>query len=254
MSLGIIIQARLGSQRLPGKIIAPIAGDRSILDIVILRLKKMGMEAPIILATGDPVKNAALAPIAGKNEVHFFSGSEDDVLQRFIDCARQFRLKKVLRVCADNPFLDIDLGKDLLTRFTGQDYDYASFSVDQKPTILTHYGFFSELVDTDALIRAHEATGDKFDREHVTRYLYNNPGKFSIKLEEAPVEIKNEKKVRLTVDTKADFTIASLILEQLLTIHSKFDYNYKDVLSVLKKMSPEILEGMQEQIIENSKS
>jgi len=213
----------------------------------------MQLDAPIILATGDLPKNAPLEQAAAKNGIHFFSGSEDDVLQRFIDCAAQFGLKKVLRVCADNPFLDTGLNKALISDALNENADYASFSIEGKPVILSHYGFFTELVSVEALTRAH-AVAAPFDREHVTRYLYNRPAEFSLRLEEVPADIKEAKDVRLTVDTAADFSIAAVILRQLLAIHSKFDYSYKDVLSELRRSAPDILRGMKEQIIENSKS
>lgn len=214
----------------------------------------MNIEAPIIIATGNPAENSRLESVALKNKVYFFSGSEDDVLERFIDCAGYYGLTKVLRVCADNPFLDIDLTRELIETYLPQDYDYVSYSINQKPAILSHYGFFAELVRADALLNAHGATKQKTDREHVTPYLYNNPNKFSVKLVEAPIEIKTEKNIRLTVDTQADFMIAGVILKQLLVAKNTVDYNYNDILSVLKKASPEIITGMQQQIIENSKS
>ena len=254
MKLGIIIQARISSQRLPGKVLKPVINDKSILDIVLMRLKRLKTQANIILATGDLIHNRPLEVYANKNNIDFFSGSENDVLTRFIKCASFYNFDHILRVCADNPFLDIGLTDSLLSTYLSTGHDYVSYSINKRPAILTHYGFFTELLTTSALIRADKSTVNESDREHVTQYLYNNPDKFSIKFDEAPAEIINEKNIRLTVDTMTDFMNAASILEKLSTSHSQFDYNYQDVLLAIKKLTPGILNSMQQQIIENSKS
>jgi spore coat polysaccharide biosynthesis protein SpsF len=252
--LGLVVQARMGSQRLPEKVILPMIGNNSILDIMISRLKCLESKAPIIIASGELPKNAALQLAAARNGVRFFSGQENDVLQRFIDCADQFQFTKVLRVCADNPFIDIELMDNLIAQYARQDYDYVSYSIHGKPTILSHYGFFAELVSVDALIRARKASNDTLDLEHVTRFIYNNQDLFSVKYEEVPLDISAAKNIRLTVDTKADFDNATQILEKLLTSKEITEYNHRDVLAAIAQLNPQLKESMYDQIVENSKS
>ena len=251
---GIIIQARLASTRLPQKVIIPIWNDKSLLDILIIRLKKLTFRAPLVLASGDQKENHPLELIAHNHGIHFFSGSENDVLGRFVDCAEKYGFSKVLRVCADNPFLDIQLTDDLLIANTAGHEDYVGYSVSNLPAILSHYGFFTELISVEALQRVQRLTTDKLDHEHISRYLYNHPKDFSVKLVEVPAEISEAENIRLTVDTKEDFQLATSILEELQKGKKGFDYGYADVLSTVKRLGPVIADKMREQIFENSKS
>lgn len=253
MNFGIIIQARLSSQRLPNKVIKPILKDRSILDILILRLRMITPNFPIVIATGDSEKNNELLSYASQRDILFFSGSEDDVLDRFIRCARRFKFQQVLRVCADNPFLDYKLAENIISVSQKSNYDYVGYSVNNKPAILSHYGFFSEVVHGAALAKAHLETVSEADKEHVTPYIYNHPEEFSIRMEEAPSAIINKENIRLTVDTEIDFQNASEILRLLVAKHD-FSYTFEDVLSVVRNMGNEFHERMTQQITLNSKS
>jgi spore coat polysaccharide biosynthesis protein SpsF (cytidylyltransferase family) len=251
---GVIIQARLASTRLPQKVIAPIWNDKSLLDILIIRLKKLTFKSPLVLATGDQTENKPLELIAHNHGIQFFCGSENDVLGRFVACAEKFGFSKVLRVCADNPFLDIHLTDDLLIANAAGQEDYVGYSVSGLPAILSHYGFFTELISVDALRRVQGLSTDKLDHEHISRFLYNHPNNFSIKWVEVPLEISEAENIRLTVDTKEDFQLAGSILEELQKEEKGFEYGYADVLSAVKKLGPTIANKMKEQIFENSKS
>lgn len=253
MSIGIILQARLASSRLPQKVMRPLIDGKSILDIMLIRLRKLGDQLPLVLATGDLSTNFPLKHFAESNNLQFFAGSENDVLKRFIDCAEQYGFTRILRVCADNPFIDIELARRLLDHDTASGYDYLSYSVNGVPAILTHYGLFTELVTLECLKRAYDSTSNASDREHVTKYIYSNGQKFSVKLLQAPPEISQSKDIRLTIDTETDFANAALVLEQLMRQHADFDYNYKDVISVILHLAPSVIQSMKMQIFENSK-
>lgn len=252
MNTGIIIQARLSSQRLPGKVLKPIFQNESILDIIIQRLKRLDL--PIVIATGEIQKNNHLHTSALKNNVSFFSGSETDVLQRFLDCATAYKFDKILRVCADNPFLDCELAERIINISHSGVFDYVSYCCNRKPAILSHYGFFSEVISYNSLKIANFRTNSMFDREHVTPFIYRHANNFSIRLEQAPIEITSNENIRLTVDTDSDFDIAAKILEALAKKKGNLSYNYEDVLSVIKTMDESIKQNMAEQIRVNSKS
>jgi spore coat polysaccharide biosynthesis protein SpsF len=254
MNTGIIIQARLSSQRLPNKVIRPIFEGKSILDLIVIRLKKMNPNFPIIIATGDLEKNKALFSYASGNNIPFFSGSEDDVLERFIQCSQEFNLQRVLRVCADNPFLDYLLAEDLLSISSSRVYDYTTHKINGKPAILSHFGFFSEVVSYKALVKAHANSTNASDKEHVTPYIYNHAEEFSLMFEQAPIEIAHEEKIRLTVDTETDFENAAKILKYVIKEKGDVFYTFKDVLSVVRTMGAPIKQSMVEQISINSKS
>ena len=229
----------------------PIYKDYSILDIIAERIRHAHIDGKVVLATGEGERNLPLKQEAEKNQLAFFSGSENDVLKRFIDCSSKFGFAKVMRICCDNPFLDSRLMKNLIE----QDdiaVDYLSYEVNGKPAILTHYGFFAEVISVEALAKIFDRTSDKLDREHVTRYIYNHPDEFKTKFVSAPEAIQKETNIRLTVDTKADFENASAVLNELMNSRAEFNYSFDDVLKAVKK-NPELRELMKSQIEENSK-
>ena len=137
-----IIQARLSSTRLPNKVILPFWNGKTILNLLIEKLKKFH-DCRIILATSELPANIQLVDVAQKANIGYFQGSENDVLQRFIDAAESQDAEHIIRICADNPFLDVDAIEELLTEIrTNDNYDYISFLVNGSPSIKTHFGFW----------------------------------------------------------------------------------------------------------------
>ncbi len=208
----IIIQARSGSTRLPGKMTMPFFEGKSILEIIIGDLMT-NCDYKIVLATTDSSKDNELVTLAHKTGVDVFRGSEDDVLRRFISAAEAHNANHIIRVCGDNPFLSIFLMKELFKIYDGE--DYLSFRYDNgKPTILGHLGMFCEFTNISALQKAAELTSDKLYREHVTNFLYGNPDVFNVKLVDLPETVQNYEGIRLTVDTKNDFDNSAKLYAQ----------------------------------------
>ena len=107
MNIGIIIQARLGSTRLPGKVLKPFHGDKCILDIILDKLHQAS-DAQVIVATSTSKDNDALVEHLERNGELVYRGSENDVLDRFIKAAKEFHIDGIIRICSDNPFIDPD--------------------------------------------------------------------------------------------------------------------------------------------------
>ena len=211
MNLGIIIQARLGSTRLPNKIILDFCDGRSIIDIIIEKIKSRFSQYPIILATGDSPKNSKLIEFSSKHNIHFFIGSENNVLSRFIEAAELYDLTHVIRICSDNPFIDMDLLDELVSIQDKFSYDYISFkNNDGLPVIKSHFGLFAEFVSVSGLRKVMSMEGNNSHYiEHVTNYLYENPAEFRLKLIDLPKVISGRHDIRLTLDTQLDFNILS---------------------------------------------
>jgi spore coat polysaccharide biosynthesis protein SpsF len=108
MSIGIIIQARTTSTRLPNKVVMPFYDKKSIIEILIDRISAIH-NYPIVLATTSNISDDVLINVAKSKGVQTFRGDEHNVLQRFIGCAEQYAFNSIIRVCADNPFLDVQL-------------------------------------------------------------------------------------------------------------------------------------------------
>ena len=125
MSLGIIIQARRGSKRLPNKVLLKL-GKKTILEHVIERVKKVNFTKKIIIATTIKKKDEKIAQLAKINNCFFFKGSEKNVLQRYYECSKKFKLNTIIRICSDSPFIDPKIIDKAYKIFSKKKYDYVS--------------------------------------------------------------------------------------------------------------------------------
>lgn len=201
----IVIQARLSSTRLPGKVLQPFHDGKTILDIQLETIKKSLPNFPVVIATTTNPADDEIVAYAKQGDVAVFRGSESDVLQRFVDCAQAFDAQNVVRVCSDNPFL---MGDELgeIANLQGKDLDYFSYKNSEGvPAIKTHWGLFAEFIKTSALERAATQTADPFYHEHVTNYIYGHPNAFAVELKLAPAAVLNRDDLRFTIDTHQDF-------------------------------------------------
>ncbi len=247
--LGIILQARTGSTRMPEKVIKPFSGNKSILELLIEKVQKLDVRA--VLATTLNPSDDRICELAARLNFPVFRGSENDVLDRFIRAARQFGFEKIIRVCADNPFLDSRSMKTLIDAFEESDYDYLSFQLSgNKPSILTHFGFWTEAVRLSALEKAQQLTSDKLYHEHVTNYIYGNPQLFNVQFIKADELVFSRTDIRMTLDTPDDFEIQQEIFATI----SKENPNF-GIPEIVKWLDqrPEILEIMKKEIEKNQK-
>ena len=242
--IGIIIQARTSSTRLPKKIIKEF-GNTTFLDILLSRFKATNMGIPVILASTNNPEDKVLLNYANKYGFPVFFGSEHNVLKRFIDCAIKFDVDYIVRVCSDNPFIDITLINHLIETYNGE--DYLSFEVDKTPSILTHSGFFSEMFPKESLIKVYESN-DCNCFEHVTNCLYKENSGFNIKLipKSVPLEI------RCTLDTKEDFEILKTIYYNWFEQLKDKNFEYKLLLDYLEN-NPKLIDSMKSEILKNKK-
>lgn len=214
--LGIILQARTGSTRLPNKMILPFFEEKGILETILIRLKEAKLKVPIVLATTTNKSDDILEAIALSNEIPVFRGSESNVLDRFIKAGEKFNFTKIIRVCADNPLLDLFALKRQIDLFVKSEVDYLCFALkNNTPTIKTHYGFWTEGVKISSLKKVAGLTNESLFLEHVTNYIYTHPDKFSIQFEKIDAKIERENNIRLTIDTIEDFKLVQKIYEQL---------------------------------------
>lgn len=216
IKLGIVIQARTGSSRLPNKILMRFYKDKSILDILIEKLKYRFSTYPIILASSTNFNDNILSEFAVKHHIDFYQGSEENVLSRFVEVGLEKNLTHLVRICSDNPFLNMDSIAYLIKELEGQPkLDYLSYCNYLKiPVIKTHVGLFAEIVSLKALIKVSELQNESIFQEHVTNFIYLNPENFNVKLVDSPSEVYLREDIRLTLDDKEDFdNLASLYLE-----------------------------------------
>lgn len=247
-----MLQARVGSTRLPQKMALPFFEDKSILELIIAKLQQNFPEIPIVLATSALQENDILEATAKELDCYVFRGSENDVLQRFIDAAEAFHFNQIIRVCADNPFLDVSEMQNLI-RFVESEasYDYVGFTVNGSPSIKTHFGFWTEYVTLQALKKVNSETKDAFYHEHVTNYIYGHEALFQIKFIAANPILDGRNDIRMTLDTAVDFTALSEIYLKLRKRYGT-DFGIKEIVSFLDE-NEQYKTIMTNQIVENSK-
>lgn len=203
---GIIIQARSSSVRLPNKILLDFYGGASILGILLKRIQENVQEPIVIVATTLDGADDRIASISEQLGAKAFRGSSSDVLSRFVQAAETFGCSQVVRVCADNPFLSISAINQMLQE--DPNIDYVSYeAAKQLPAIRSHLGLYAERVSVAALKEAQSRSNDKADREHVTKYIYENPGSFSIKWLKPDPSVYGRDDIRFTVDDATDFEL-----------------------------------------------
>jgi spore coat polysaccharide biosynthesis protein SpsF len=221
--LGVIIQARTGSTRLPGKLINSFFDGKSVLELIIERFLMSDSHIPIILATTTNVEDDIICRIASKYSIKLFRGSENDVLARFIESSLFYNIKKIIRVCADNPFYDVS-GTLELVKNIDLDTNYISYSVGEKiPSITSHFGFWGEITTLSTLIQINSDTKSLYHHEHVTSFIYSNPEIFKIKLIPYPDSFTSRNDLRFTLDTQSDFELYKIIYENVIGKANKID-------------------------------
>jgi spore coat polysaccharide biosynthesis protein SpsF len=209
--LGIIIQARMGSNRLPGKILKKI-GDKTLLDHIFYRLQFLKHSAKIVLATTINPKDNVVESFCKEKKIEFFRGSEDDVLSRYYECTRQYNFDHIVRLTGDNPFTDIEELDNLINLHLSSGADYThSFGI-------LPVGVGAEIFTFKALERSYQNGNKQNHREHVNEYISENPALFKISVLSVP-EVKNRPDVILTIDTEEDYKKACYIAE-----HSTDEY------------------------------
>lgn len=250
MQFGIIIQARMGSTRLPGKILKPFWKNKSILDIMLDNLHKV-RNAKIIIATStNPNNNQLVEYLTSKGEL-VYRGSENDVLNRFICAAKKFEVDSIIRICSDNPFLDYKGIETLIDMAKQSKADYIGVKVNGIPSIKTHFGFWGEFTTLDALKRVSETTENNTPaHEHVTIHIYTHPEDYKCVWIDCPAYIQNHTDIRLTIDTKEDFSNAQQVFNAL--IKKTEDFTLKDIVEYLD-LHEELINSMKNIINKNKK-
>lgn len=201
---GVILQARMGSSRLPGKVLKPLCG-RPMLAWVVARLRRSAAGQRLVVATSVLETEAPLVALCAELGVEVFRGHETDVLDRYYRCALALGMDPVVRATGDNPFVDAQECDRLVALRGARGLDYASAFPEFGSGLPLGVGL--EVFTFAALERSwREATAPRH-REHVNEYMQENPALFRQAVLEAPAE-KRSPGLSLTVDTLEDFARA----------------------------------------------
>jgi spore coat polysaccharide biosynthesis protein SpsF len=212
MKVDAVIQARMGSTRLPGKVLMPL-GSAPVLDHVVARCKRSDALREVVVATTTLAEDDAIAQRSERLGVRVVRGSSDDVLSRYAAAVDALRPDAIVRVTSDCPLIDPHVIDDMVARFRTlaeppSRCDYLSNSLQRT----FPRGLDAEVVAGAALLQAaREATAPE-EREHVTPFIYRRPERYAIHHWHSPVEAAEH---RWTLDTQEDYELLSLIFEAL---------------------------------------
>ena len=203
--IGVIIQARMGSTRLPAKVLKQI-GDKNLLEHILFRLSYLKHSCKIVIATTILNQDDKIEDFCKKNSVNCFRGSEQNVLERYYICAKENSFEHIIRLTGDNPFTDIEELDNLINLHlkTKADYSRSFLSLPK--------GVGAEVFSFEALERSYVFGTKENHIEHVNEYIEENEDMF--KISELRIKgIKNRPDVSLTVDTIGDYNKACFIVK-----------------------------------------
>ncbi|MBI5437577.1 MAG: aminotransferase class III-fold pyridoxal phosphate-dependent enzyme [Nitrosomonadales bacterium] len=237
MKVVALVQARMGSTRLPNKVMKPIGGVPMI-ELLLSRLSQAKEVGQIVVATSVDTRNQPLVEHVRKLGYACEQGSENDVLDRFLQAAKAHQADVVVRITGDCPLVDPELVDETIRRFKAACVDY--FSNVAPPTYPD--GLDIEVFTFTALEKASQATSKPFDREHVTPYLRES-GKFTTA---AMQHSQDFSAMRWTVDEPADFDVIEKVFQHF---YPRIHFGWKEVLD-LHRQQPDIF-NINQHIIRN---
>jgi len=225
------IEARMGSTRLPGKTTKLILG-KPMLELMIERVKKAALVDEIVIATSVNKNDNVLENLAKKNRIRVFRGSENDVLDRVLKAAEHCGAEHIVELWGDCPLIDPEIIDKAIRYYMDNDFDCVGTLLDRK----FPWGIAALIFQTKILREISQVTQDPVDRENVSNYIYEHPGKYRIGHLPCPPEL-NRPEIRLTVDELADFDLVKTIFERMIQV--KPDFRTTDIIKFLDS-HPEI--------------
>ena len=202
-----IIQARVGSSRLPGKVMKPLC-KREVIWHVTTRVKASQGIDQIVVATTSLLEDDVIADFCQREKVACYRGDENNVLDRYFKAAKLFNAQTIVRVTSDCPLIDPAIVGTMLSKFPSKKADYFS-------NVLTRTfpkGLDTEIFSFNALSRAWQQASDLNDLEHVTPYIINHPDMFKLANYENKIDLSAQ---RWTIDTLKDYQFLSQIYEEI---------------------------------------
>ena len=216
-----IIQARCDSQRLPGKVLLKIR-NKTILEHVILRLKKSKRIEEIIVATSNHKNDSKIVNLCKKKQIKYFCGSKNNLVERYLGASIKYNCKNIVRITADCPLIDPYVIDEIIDIYNKSSYELVSL-----------FGEFPDGLDVSilsikALKKIQLYAKKDYEKEHILQSVYNNPNKFQFLNYE---KFSRLDKLRLTLDEPKDYDLILKIFE-----HMKKDFfTIQDILKLFSK-------------------
>lgn len=223
--IAIIVQARMSSTRLPGKVLADISGAPS-LQRQLERLYRCTQAQAVVVATSDDPSDDPIARLCAEQSVPLHRGSLHDVLARFAGAAEAFGTTLAVRVTADCPLIDPQILDQTVHLHLRDGNQYTANALERRYP----KGLDVEVIDVDALRLANKQAVEPYDREHVTSYFYRHPERFRIGQLRNPLDLGD---LRWTVDYPQDLEFVRQVFAALYPSQPAF--GMADVLELLRR-------------------
>lgn len=232
---GVIVQTRMTSTRLPGKVLKDLSEGETVLDVLIERLKLSKLTDIIIIATTPNKKNQAIIDNAESHSVSWFIGDEENVLERYYLAAKKYKLDVIVRITSDCPFNDPRILDEMIEFFLNNEYDYIK-NIDENLDYIR--GFEIEIFTFEVLERVYALAELKPDKEHVTYYIYTHPEKFKILKYECEI-LNRYTDLRLTIDVFEDLQLCREVYKRLKEENKGIDFSISDIIDIIDR-NPEL--------------
>lgn len=220
-----IVQARMSSTRLPGKVLEPLAG-QPLLVRLIERVRQSRLLDQVVVATSTEASDDPIQQLCDEHDVACHRGPLDDVFARFLEVCRRFTPETVMRLTGDNPLVDPEVIDRVIEAHRDSGADYTSNSLERT----FPYGLDVEAVQTTALVALGSYRLTRPEREHVTLGIRNRPARFRLESVRSEEDLSS---LRFTVDYREDLTFVQEVFARLYPVDPAF--RLSDVTSLLER-------------------
>ena len=228
---GCIIQARMGSTRLPGKVMMNVEDQKPVLYFVIKQLQECKLIDKIIVATTTNDEDSQIVNYSKNLGIDYFRGSAKDVLDRYYQCAKEYSISTIVRIPSDKPLIDPEVVDNVISTFNNNSYDYVTNFLSN-PTFPS--GEEVEVFSMNGLKKVWKEAILPSEREHVTPYFSNHEDKFEITHVE---NSENLSHLRCAIDRMEDLELVRLIVSKI----KKRPVLMDDIIELFRK-EPNLIE------------
>ncbi|MDA7780687.1 hypothetical protein N8938_01525 [Candidatus Pelagibacter sp.] len=244
LKVSAIIEARMSSSRLPGKVLKKI-NNKEILKMIIERVQSSKKINKIVVATTTDKEDDKIVSFLKKIKIPYYRGSVNNLLQRIINCAEKFKINNILRITGDNPLTDYFLIDHLISYFeNNRKFDYITNNhfADKDKRIIA-YGLDLSLFSLKSLKQVKKLSKkDSVFQEYPTLYFHTKGGKkFKTTNINYPKKLIIGSKYRLTVDTVQDLKFFKKLFNEYFKSYKKNDYMYLSRLNNILKKNPSLV-------------
>ncbi|MCX6723791.1 MAG: glycosyltransferase family protein [Candidatus Staskawiczbacteria bacterium] len=230
--IAVIVEARMTSTRLPGKVLMPVLGEPCLYRMI-ERLRKSKHSDDIIVATTVNKTDDCIVELCEKIGCRYYRGSEDDVLRRVLEAAKLHKADLIVEIPGDNICIDWRHVDYTIKDFFSDQHDFASNCIERSFPM----GFDVKIFPTSVLEEVERTTKNPKDREHVSLYIYMHPEKYRLKNWKAGGKMFWPE-LQITLDTQEDYELISKIYENLYSKNT--DFSAEDVVDLLRE-NPELM-------------